>query len=152
MKNRRFGMFFAVTTALCCTSVAYPDTKSGKANLQEEKGQGVPEEALKVSLGDKVKANCTYYIIPDFLGKKVVSVQANIKNTSDKQMYYGYYVAFLDKDKNLVGCSSFAGELAQLEPGGVGNIGSVIRLPNEQIKRIAFYQVSLWEDEKEFGK
>jgi len=28
-------------------------------------------------------------IIPDFFGKKVLSVQAQIKNTSDKRMYYG---------------------------------------------------------------
>jgi len=145
MKNRMLGMCFALAMALCYTSAAYPDTKSGEANLQEK-------QELNVSLGDKVKANCTYYIVPDFFGKKVVAVQANVKNTSQKQMFYGYYVAFLDKDKNLIGCSSFVGDLAKLEAGEEGYIGSVIQLPNDQIERIAFYQVSLWEDEKEFGK
>src|SRR5262245_24262991 len=87
----------AVILLLSSASQAFPDTKSGEAKLQELKFQDVARKALKVSLGNKVKADCSYYINPDFLGKKVISVQARIKNTSNKLMYYGYYVAFFDK-------------------------------------------------------
>jgi hypothetical protein len=143
----------AVILLLSRAPQTFPDTKSGEAKLQELKFQDIAKKALKVSLGNKVKADCSYYIIPDFLGKKVISVQARIKNTSKKVMYYGYYVAFFDKDKKLVACSSFGGgTIAKLKPGEETNIGNVIELPPDQVKKIVSYQVTLQEDEKEFGK
>lgn len=130
---------------------AIADSKSGKAELQELK-TGETEKALKVSLGDRVKADCKFFVIPDFFEKKVVSVQARIRNTGDKTLYYGYYVAFFDKDKQLIATSSFGGSIAKLDPGKETNIGNVIQLPPDQIKRIAHYQVTVLEDDKEFGK
>jgi hypothetical protein len=152
MRKRLILNVAAALLLLSSAPQAFPDTKSGEAKLQELKFQDVAKNALKVSLGDKVKADCSYYINPDLFGKKVVSVQARIKNTSDKAMYYGYYVAFFDKDKNLVACSSFAGQLAKLDPSKETTIGNVIELPSDQLKKIASYQVTLLEDEKEFGK
>lgn len=131
---------------------AFPDTKSGEAKLRELKLQDADKNALKVSLGIKVKADCSYYINPDFFGKKVISVQARVKNTSDKVMYYGYYVAFFDKGKNLVACSSFGGPIAKLAPGKETFIGNVLELPADRLKEVVSYQVTLLEDEKEFGK
>ncbi|HEV3203015.1 MAG TPA: hypothetical protein VGY77_01470 [Gemmataceae bacterium] len=149
-----FGLGVGTIILLLITGPqAFPDTKSGDAKLQEiGKFQDVSKKALKVSLGDKVKANCSYYINPDFFGKKVISVQANIKNTSNKLMYYGYFVAFFDKDKNMIACSSFSGDIAKLDAGKETNIGNVIQLPADQINKIVSYQVTLLEDEKEFGK
>src|SRR5262249_25483289 len=152
----RIRLVLIVAAALLLLSSApptFPDTKSGEAKLQELKFQDVAKKALKVSLGNKVKADWSYYINPDFFGKKVISVQARIKNTSDKVMYYGYYVAFFDKDKNLVACSSFGGgEFALLDPGKETTIGNGIELPSDQLKRIVAYQVTVLEDEKAFGK
>jgi hypothetical protein len=68
-------------------------------------------------------------------------------------MYYGYYVAFFDKDKNLVACSSFGGgKFTKLDPRKETTIGNVIELPSDELKRIVSYQVTVLEDEKEFGK
>jgi hypothetical protein len=143
----------AALLLLSSAPLAFPDTKSGEAKLQELTFQDVDKNALKVSLGNKVKADCSYYINPDFFGKKIISVQARVKNTSDKVMYYGYYVAFFDKSKNLVACSSFGGgQIAKLDPGKETFIGNVIELPSDQLKKIVSYQVTLLEDEKEFGK
>ena len=153
MSSRLIRIVGAAILLLSAAPLAWSETKSGEANLQELKDQDVAKKAIKVSLGDKVKAECSYYIIPDFLGKKVVSVGARIKNTSGKLMYYGYYVAFFDKDKKLVACSSFGGsQIAKLDPGKETYIGNVLELPPDQIKRIASYQVTLLEGEKEFGK
>jgi hypothetical protein len=149
MRKRLILSVPAAILFLSSASLAPSDTKSGEAKLQELKFQDAATDALKVSLGNKVKAECSYYINPDLFGKKVISVQARVKNTSDKVMYYGYYVAFFDKDKNLVACSSFNGPIAN---GKEKNIGNVIPLPSHQLKSIAFYQVTLLEDEKEFGK
>jgi hypothetical protein len=152
--RKRLILNFAVAILLLSSAPqAFPDTKSGEAKLQELKFQDVAKNALKVSLGNKLKADCSYYINPDFLGKKVISVQARIKNATDKVMYYGYYVAFFDKDKDLVACSSFGGgQIAKLDPGKDTYIGNVIELPSDQLKKIVSYQVTLLEDEKEFGK
>ncbi|HLW65414.1 MAG TPA: hypothetical protein VKS79_08865 [Gemmataceae bacterium] len=141
-----------VVLTLFTFSPAFSDTKSGEAKLQEAASQDISKKAVKVNLGDKVKAECSYYIIPDFFGAKVISVQAHIKNTANKVMYYGYYVAFFDKDKNLVACSSFSGKFAKLDPGKDTNVGNVLEIPVDQQKKIASYQVTLLEDEKEFGK
>jgi hypothetical protein len=152
MRKRLILSVAAVSLLLSSAPRAFADSKSGKAKLQELKLQDIDKKAVKVSLGNKVKAECSYYINPDLFGKKVISVQARIKNTSDKLMYYGYYVAFFDKDKGLVACSSFGGPLAKLNPGKETFIGNVIELPFDQIKKIVSYQVTLLEDEKEFGK
>jgi len=153
MRKRLIRNVAAAILLLTAALPASSETKSGEADLQELKDQDVAKKAIKVSLGDKVKAECSYYIIPDFLGMKVVSVGARVKNTSDKVMYFGYYVAFFDKDKKLVACSSLGGgPINKLDPGKETFIGNVLELPPDQIKKIASYQVTLLEDEKQFGK
>ncbi len=148
----RLILFVTAFLLLCSVPPAFPDTRSGEAKLQELKGQDIDKKALHVSLGDKVKAECTYYINPDFIGKKAISVQARVKNTSDKAMYYGYYVAFFDKEKRMVACSSFSGPIAKLAPGKDTLVGNIIEIPAARLKEIVSYQVTLLEDEKEFGK
>jgi hypothetical protein len=147
------ALLAATLLALLTAAGAVADTKSGEAKLKEvKKGEDNDKVALKVSLGDKVKAETRWYIDPDFFGAKVLSAQATLKNTSDKKLHFGYYVAFFDKDKNLVCCTAFAGKFATLEPGKETTIGNVIELPAAQLARIASYQVTVLEDEKEFGK
>jgi hypothetical protein len=121
-------------------------SKSGDIKLPE----GF-DKAVKVELGDTLKAECHFYI-NDFFGKKVISPQATIKNPSKKTMYFGYYVAFYDKDKNLLACTSFSGDLAKVEPGKETSVGNIVELPVALLGKVASYQVTLLEDEKEFGK
>jgi hypothetical protein len=149
----RVPWIIAAALLVLLAADARPATKSGAVKLQELKSQDIDKKAFKVSVGDRVKADCTYHIIPDFFGQKAISVHARIKNTSAKMLYYGYYVAFLDKDKNLITCSAFGGsEFTKLGPGKETNIGNVVVIPVSQLARIAFYQVTVLEDEKEFGK
>jgi hypothetical protein len=151
MKYRTLGMVVVLIAAFGRPSTVSADTKSGEAKLLELTGFDVAKKGLKVSLGGMVKAECNYYIIPDFFGRKVISVGARIKNTAKKPMYYGYYVAFFDRDKKLIATSSYEGKFARLEPGKETNIGNVVGVPRAQLGKIAFYQVTLLEDEKEFG-
>jgi hypothetical protein len=44
------------------------------------------------------------------------------------------------------------GQIAKLDPAKDTYIGNVIELPSHQLKEIVSYQVTLLEDEKEFGK
>ena len=150
MTHRQLKMMVFGAALQCFAALACADTKSGEAKLQELKGQEIFAKALKVVLGQKIKTECLYYIIPDFMGRKVVSVGAHIKNTSDKLMYFGYHVAFFDKNKNLIAASSFSND--KLEPGKETEIGNVLELPRSELGKIAFYQVTVLEDETEFGR
>ena len=151
MKKQVFGLLVALAFVSFLPHAARSDTKSGAVRLQEATFEDADKKGVKISLGNQVKADCTYYIT-DFNGKKVISVQATVKNTSKKTLYYGYYVAFFDNHNNLIATSGFSGDLAKLEPGKDITIGNVIELPMDQIKRITAYKVTLLEDEKEFGR
>ena len=73
-----------------------------------------------------------------------------LKNTSGKKLYGAVYIAFFDKDKNLVGCSSRTGII--LDAGKQMFVGSVLDIPPEEMDRIASYQVKIYEADKEIGK
>jgi len=64
-------------------------------------------------------------------------------------MNYAYFVAFLDQDKNLIGCQSFN---LFVQPDKQQNAGTFIQLPPEQIARIASYSVAFYESEQAIGK
>src|SRR6185369_11519294 len=62
------------------------------------------EDAFKKEFGDVVKATCNWRV-GDFFGEETVFAGITVKNTGKKPMFFNYYVAFYDKDKNLVGAS-----------------------------------------------
>src|SRR5258708_4396164 len=62
------------------------------------------ENAFKKEFGTVVKATTDWYA-GDFFGKETVFAGVTVKNTGTKPMFFHYYVAFFDKDKNLVGAS-----------------------------------------------
>src|SRR5262249_2073707 len=105
-----------------------------------------------VSLGKQVKAECAFHIT-DFFGKKIISPQAKITNSGKKPLFFAYYVSFLDKDKNLIACTSFVSFGKEgLAPGKDTFIGNVIQVPPAELSKVAFYQVTLYESDKEIGQ
>jgi hypothetical protein len=104
-------------------------------------------DTINVAMGDKVKINATFNLIK-LAGGTPVSVGAKVNNTAPVKMYYSYNVAFLDKDKNLIGCHHFN---LFLDPGKSGTAGTFIQLPADQIARIAFYSVAFHESDKQIG-
>lgn len=124
--------------------------KSGEIYLKES--SGFDEDVFKVNIGDKIKADCKFYI-DDFLEKKIISANATIKNTASKNMYFTYNVAFFDKDMNLVGCASQGLIVKGFEPGKETLLGScIIPLPSSEFSKVKYYQVVLYESEDEIGK
>jgi len=104
-------------------------------------------ETYNVSLGDKVKLEATLKLIKLGTGTPI-SCKATVNNTASVKMYYSYNVAFLDKDKNLIGCHHFN---LFLDPGKQGGAGTFLQLPPDQISRIAYYSVAFHESEKSIG-
>ena len=133
---------FALLLVTTSNRAAQADSKTGEAKFT-----GPKQEAVKVSLGDKLKLDATFQMIE--IGQlAAISVQAKIKNTTGVMMYYSYHVAFLDKDKNLIGCQSFP---LQIAANRSGTAGTFIQLPRDQIARIAYYSVAFHESEKQIG-
>jgi hypothetical protein len=69
-------------------------------------------------------------------------------------MHFHYYVAFFDKDGQLLGCTSegtFQGE--GLKPGGDMQYRScLILLPHGTIGKVASYKVAFYESKSLIGK
>ena len=49
-------------------------------------------------------------------------------------------------------CTGISGKLSRLDPGKSMGVANAIVIPTDQLKKIVYYQVTLLEDEKEFGK
>jgi hypothetical protein len=137
-------LLIVVTSLLAATTAgsARADSKSGEAKFT-----GPKKEVVKVALGDELKLNAEFAMIE--VGRlAAVSVRATVKNTTGAMMYYSYNVAFLDKDKNLIGCQSFS---LPIQANRDGTAGTFIQLPREQIARIAYYSVAFHESDKPIG-
>src|SRR5262249_55120089 len=62
------------------------------------------KDVFKKEFGTLVKATTSWHA-GEFFGEETVFANVTVKNTSEKPMCFYYYVAFFDKDKNLVGAT-----------------------------------------------
>jgi hypothetical protein len=104
------------------------------------------EDTFKKDFGNAVKATCNWYA-GDFFGKPTIFAGITVTNSASKPMFFQYYVAFFDKEKNLVGTASqgsFGDE--GLKPEETTQMGScLIHLPKDKYKEIASYQAVIYE-------
>jgi hypothetical protein len=104
------------------------------------------EDAFKKEFGSVVKATTDWHA-GDFFGQETVFAGIKVKNTGSKPMFFRYYVAFFDKDNNLIGSTgqgSFGDE--GLKPAEETQMGScLIELPKDKYKAIASYQAVIYE-------
>jgi hypothetical protein len=136
----------------CARAAAEAVRKSGPCTLQEA---GAFEEGkhFKVTFGKALQARCGWYI-DEFFGKKIIQARATVANRGEKRKYFHYYVAFFDKDGNLVGCAG-QGALGDkgLEPRSEMQLGScLIPLPPEKFQEVAAYKAVLYESDTGIGK
>src|SRR3712207_3489889 len=96
---------------------AAAESKSGEAKFT-----GPKAESYKVSLGDQVKLDVEFKQI-QVGAQTAVGVGGKVRNTAGVKMHYSYNVAFLDKDKNLIGCQNFT---LFVDPGKEGPVGTFI--------------------------
>lgn len=122
--------------------VGQAETKTGEAKFTAPK-----KELIKVEMGGKLKLNVELKMF-ELGARAAVSVSGKVKNTTDAQMHYSYNVAFLDKDKNLVGCQNFA---LSVQPGKEGSVGTFIFLPRDEIAKIAYYSIAFHESDMPIG-
>jgi hypothetical protein len=116
---------------------------AGKAEFPDGKNH------VKTSAGDGLKFESDFYRF-DFGGKTSLAANGTVKNMSDKKLYGALYIAFFDKDKNLV-ASSGRTEI-MLAAGKQLVVANVLDLPLSLLEKIASYQITIYENEKELGK
>ena len=120
--------------------------------LKEAKGMFDDSANFKITIGDKLKAHCKFSI-GEFFGKKVINAGADLENKSKKTLFYSYNVAFFDANKQLIGCASQASMMGGVAPGKKTQLGScMVSVTKEQLSKVKYYQVKLYESEKEVGK
>lgn len=141
--TRLFGALAVGVLALGFTAgPALAENKSGEAKFT-----GPNKESYKVKAGAMVKLDVDLKQIA--IGpQSAVSVSGKVKNTAGVKMYYSYNVAFLDKDKNLIGCQNFN---LFLDPGKEAGVGTFINLPPAEIKKIAYYSIAFHESDAPIG-
>jgi hypothetical protein len=142
MTRALFVLVLAAVLAATTADGARADSKTGEAKFT-----GPKKESVKVALGDKLKLNADFQMI-EVGALAAIAVPAKVKNTTKARMHYSYNVAFLDKDKNLIGCQNF---MVSVEPGRENTAGTFIQLPRDQIARIAFYSVAFHESDQQIG-
>jgi hypothetical protein len=104
---------------------------------------------LKVTVGEGLKFDTDFHRF-EFGGKTSVAANGTVKNTSEKRLYGALYIAFFDKDKNMVASASRTGIV--LFPGKTLFAVNVLEVPVDQIDAIASYQITIYEGDKEIGK
>ncbi len=136
-------------SAFSDTSIRSADDKPTRTVT---KGKVVLKEgfsrATKVKVGKKFKATSQLHIT-EFFGKKLVSAQLDIENPTKEKLSGALHVVFFDKKNNVIGCTAQDGTL---DPGEKTSFGSLLaRIPHDDVKKIASYQVVFYEDTEEIG-
>ena len=131
--------------------VALGETKEGSCQLKE--GGAFDKDAFTVQVGEKIKGTCKFEIT-EFFGKKVISANIEIANTSDKAMHCQYYVAFFDEHGTLIGCAGQGTFDAKgLAAGKSTQLGScLIPLPAGLHEKAVQYKIAFYESDQEIGK
>lgn len=127
------------------------EIKEGDCRIKE--GSFFDKDVFTVQVGDKVKGTCKFYI-DEFFGKKIINANIQIVNTADKPMHCRYYVAFFDKEGNLIGCAG-QGTFDEegLAAGETTQLGScLIFLPEGLHEKAVRYKIAFYESDKEIGK
>jgi hypothetical protein len=138
--KRIITLFLLLAASLHAQSIIQGDIK---LNYSESM---FADNAFKKEFGNVVKATTDWYA-GDFFGEETVFAGVTVKNTGTKPMFFHYYVAFFDKDKNLVGATGQGSFSDQgLKPGEETQMGScLINLPKDKYKAIVSYQAVIYE-------
>lgn len=133
-------MFLLLTASLQAQSVIQGDIKLNYSD------SAFGDNVFKKDFGNVVKAT-TDWRAGEFFGEPTVFAGITVKNTGARPMFFHYYVAFFDKDKNLVGAigqGSFGAD--GLKPGKETQLGScLVHLPKDKYKAIVSYQAVIYE-------
>jgi hypothetical protein len=139
----RFTLISCAVVLFAVTGRLAAGPESGPADFSDAK------KHVKVTAGEGIKFESDFYRF-EFGGKVSLAASGNLKNTTDKKLHGALYIAFFDKDKNLVASGSRTS--ITLNPGMQLLAANVLELPAEQIDRIASYQITIFESDKELGK
>ena len=110
-------------------------------------------DGFVVEVGDKIHGKCKF-VIEEFFGKKIIRANIEVVNNAAIPMHCHYYVAFFDKDGQMLGCAAqgTSGDDG-LKPGRNMQFGScLIPLPIGTHEKVASYKVAFYESKSPIGK
>lgn len=125
------------------------DVKSGSCTLTDGSES---EGRYEVRVGTKLKGTCRFSL-SDFFGQQIISAPIEVSNQSEKPMHCHYYVAFFDKNGNLLGCTG-QGTMKDggIAPGDNTQFGScLIPLPKTVREKAVSYKITYYESDMPIG-
>jgi hypothetical protein len=144
-------LIIMILSAVAIAFAALDETKERDCQLTT--GNGFDEGALTVQVGNTIQGTCKFFI-EDFLDRKIINANVEIKNTGAKAMHCQYDVAFFDEDGKLIG-SFGQGTFGEngLAAGESMQLGScLIFLPVGFHENVAKYKIAFYESDKQFGR
>lgn len=124
--------------------------KEGDVKLK--KGNYFDDDVFSVRVGKYVDATRKFFI-DDFFEKLMICANVEIKNPTNKIMHCEYYVAFFDREGNLVGCASQGTMDDGLKAGEDTNFSScLVFIPHSMFDKVTSYKLIFYESEVPIGK
>lgn len=162
MKTRthRFVLLFLLPLTVYLVLEATPgaaDEKkpatSGDVHVQVLQGKVALKEGFdnrhEVKLGRTLQGVAKLGII-EWFGGKAISGQLDVKNPSRKPVFLSYSLAFFDAGGVMLGCSSQTMDVGAGDKTAIG--GALVRMPLAQLKKVASYRITYYEDHEDIGK
>jgi len=104
---------------------------------------------IKVTVGNRMKFEADLYRF-EFGGMTSIVANGTMKNTSRTKLHGQLYFAFFDKNKQLV-CAG-GQTFYEVAPGAKQLVNYPMKVPAEVADRVASYQVTVYEGEKQVGQ
>ncbi len=128
------------------------DRKAGPCKLQQA-GAFDESKLFKVSMGKALRLT-TRWRLDTFFEKQIINANVTVKNPTKQPLFCQFYVAFFDKQGELIGATgqgSFGDE--GIAPGQEEQFGScLIEIPPDLAGEVASFRAVLYESDKEIGK
>jgi hypothetical protein len=139
---------------LILIAFAMPTQASEATIRKSEKVSFSQQKSFKkeYQIDNKIKLSC-YYRVKNFFKNKVIYAKATISNNSQKSVFFAYYVAFFDKNNNLVGST---GQYSLNDPIKKGEDfvtnTCIIPIPVSEIETITSFKLTLIVSNKAIGQ
>ena len=141
------GIFLLIAFVIPTQASEETIRKSEKVSFSQQK-----TFKKEYQFDNNINLSC-FYKVKNFFQNKVIYAKATISNNSQKSVFFAYYVAFFDKNNNLVGST---GQYSLNEPIKKGEDfvtnTCIIPLPVSEIETITSFKLTLIVSDKAIGQ
>ena len=141
------GIFLLIAFVIPIQASEETIRKSEKVSFSQQK-----TFKKEYQFDNNINLSC-FYRVKNFFKNKVIYAKATISNNSQKNLFFAYYVAFFDKNNNLVGSTSQYSLNEPIKKGEDFVTNScIIPLPVSEIENITSFKLTFIISDKPIGQ